>query len=91
MAVMIDKADQFDRAVHGDDAVPAIASYADLVVITKNDAMESGGAAAVITWTVDIDGKRRRAQYTVSIRHLQALATIIQARYDANGFPRSAT
>lgn len=87
--VLLDKPELFDRAVHGDDKYPALPNGANLAIITKDNAMVSGAAAAVVTWTVEIEGKIRRVQYTISIRHLHALGAILRGAYDDSGFRRT--
>jgi len=86
--VMLQKPDLFDRAVHGDDAIPALPSGDDIAIITKDGAMTSGRASACITWTCMSDGKLRRAQYSIPVRQLKLVLRLLDAAYDDDGFPR---
>lgn len=88
MDLILNEPGQFDRAVHGDDRVPALPSGSDLAIITKDGGMQSGRAVAVITFTVEVNGKLRRAQYTVSVRHLKALGAWLNGAYDDEGMRR---
>lgn len=76
---------EYDRAVHGDDKLPALKEAGDLQFITKDHALVSGRAGIVITFTVDVDGKPRRAQATTTVRNMQMLAAAITGRYDEDG------
>ena len=83
--VRLNDAQGFDEAVHGTADQAALPSGSDLTVITKDAGTVSGRAVAVLTWSVEVDGRRRRAQYTVSIRHLRALLAIVNGAYDEDG------
>lgn len=89
--VLINQPDEFDRAVHGDDRQRALPSGDDLRIITKDSAMESGRAGAVLTFTVESAGKLCRAQYTVPVRLLKQALRLIDAGYDDDGLPRPGT
>lgn len=86
--IFLQKPDQFDHAVHGDDVIPALPSNSDLTFITKDDATESGRSMVVITWTCEKDGKIYRAQYSTSIRIIKAALHAIDAAYTDDGLPR---
>lgn len=86
--VMIDRPAEFDHALHGDDKVPALKDGGDLMVITKNKAMQSGRAGAILTFTVEVDGKLRRAQTVVPVRLFKTVLSILNAAYDDDGMPR---
>lgn len=91
--IKINQPDEFDRAVHGDDRVPALPSGDVIEIITKDAAMATHPkrGAAVITWLVEVDGNIRRAQYTVPIRLLKSMLRAIDAGYDDDGMPRPGT
>lgn len=86
--IVLNNAELFDRAVRGDDKHPSVPNGANLAIITKDGAMVSGAAAAVITWSIEIGGKIRRVQYTVSLRRLHALNLVLRGAYDEYGFRR---
>lgn len=86
--LVLNSSELFDRAVRGDDKHPSVPNGANLAIITKDGAMVSGAAAAVITWSIEIGGKVRRVQYTVSVRRLHTLAAVLGVAYDEFGFRR---
>ncbi len=58
----------------------------DLVIITKDNAMQSGRAAAVITFTVEVEtGVMRRVQASVPVRALVAALRVLDAAHE-DGF-----
>lgn len=73
---------EYDRAVHGDDKVPSLLEGGDLAFITKDRALTSGRAGIVITFTVEVDGKLRRAQAVTTVRNMHMLAAALEGRYD---------
>lgn len=86
--VSLNNPDLFDKSVHGDDGTPSLPSGNDIAIITKDGGMTSGRAAAVITWTCEVDGKLRRAQYSIPVRALKVALRLIDAAYNDDGFPR---
>lgn len=75
----------FDAAVHSRDGTRVLAEGGDAKIITKNDATVNGRAGAVITFTVDVDGKICRAQTVVTVRNLKFALKILDAAYDEEG------
>ena len=71
--------EKFDLAVHGQpEGPPSLAEGGDLAVYVKKGATESGRAAAVITFTVQVPGGNlRRAQCVTTVANLiNALAVL---------------
>lgn len=90
--VIINNHNEFDRAVHGDDKLPSLPSGDDLKIITKDGGMQPGSdgrrrAVAVVTFSCEVDGKVRRAQYSVPVRLLKTALRLIDAGYDDDGMP----
>lgn len=90
LQVLLNQPDEFDRAVHGDDRVPALPEGGDLALITKDQATVNGAAGAVLTFTVELDGKLRRAQTVVTVKNLMLALRILEARYEGTGHVREA-
>lgn len=80
--VKLARDNEFHEAVFGTDALK---EGGDLMVITKDNGTETGRGIAVLTFTVDVDGKHKRAQTVTTIRALKGLLRILDARYDDNG------
>jgi hypothetical protein len=91
VAILVNQPDEFDRAVHGDDAMPALPSGNDLTIITKDGGMQSGRAVACITFTAEVDGKLWRAQYSVGVRQLMLALHFLRAGYTEDGMPLPGT
>lgn len=78
----------YDTLLRGLDGIPTLAEFGDLAICTKHRAMESGRAAAIITFMVEVDGKRCRAQAVTPVRQLIQTLKILQAKYTDDGMPR---
>lgn len=89
--VLINNHEEFDHAVHGDDRLRSLPSGDDLRIITKDGGMQSGRAVACITFTVEVDGQLRRAQYSVPVRQLMFALRLLEAGYIDDGLPRPGT
>lgn len=87
VSVLINKPDEFDRAVHGDDKIPALPSGNVIQIITKDGGMVGGRACCVITFEAEVDGKIRRAQFSTSVRLLKQALRLIDAGYTDDGWP----
>lgn len=74
--------ERFDKIVHGKDGVRTVPDAGDLEVVTKDKATESGRSIAVLTFTVDIDGKPARAQTVTTVRCLMDMLKALQSDYD---------
>jgi len=85
IALILNNAAAFDAVVHGTDGVPTLLEGGDVRIITKDDATEDGCAVAVITFTVEVDGKPMRAQAVVTVRLLTSTLRVLHARYGNNG------
>lgn len=88
VSIVLGQDDAYDRAVHGDDKLPALREGGDLQFITKDHALVSGRAGICIAFSVEVDGKLRRAQATTTVRNMQMLAAALSGRYDENGMVR---
>lgn len=88
VSIKLNDAASFDNAVHGKDGVRTLQDGSDLAVITKDGAMDSGRAAAVLTFSVNVDGKVCRAQTVVSVRLMHSIGAALSGRYDEEGFSR---
>lgn len=82
VSIKLGQADEYDRAVHGDDKLPALLQASTVEFITKDVALTSGRAGIVITFEVDLGGKRYRAQATTTVRNMQMLAAALEGRYE---------
>lgn len=71
---------EYDKAVHCETP-----DMGDLSVITKDHAMTSGRAAAVLTFTAVVKGKKRQVQTVVSMRNMKMIAAALAGRYDDDG------
>ena len=78
----------YDRLLHGTDACPALRDMADLTIATKNGAMQSGRAAAILAFRVETNGQLRLAQTVVPMRQLILALRLLYVRYDEDGMPR---
>lgn len=83
--ICINSKEEFDKAVHGSNSLQ---SGDDLSIITKDGAMESGRAGAVITFSCFVHNEQYRAQYSVSVRHLKMILAALTGAYDDEGMPR---
>lgn len=81
--ILIDQPDDFDKVLK--DSLP---ECGDLVVITKHDAMQSGAAGVMITFTVKLpDGTFKRVQAVTSMKLFRSVTQIFLGTYDERGFP----
>lgn len=83
----LNRPDLFDAKIRGGDGVRTLADGGDLQIITKDGGMQSGRALAMLTFSVDVDGKLVRAQTVVPIRLLLGAAAGLYGRYDPDGWP----
>lgn len=83
-----DTGKDYDTLLRGLDGVRTLPENGDLAICTKHGAMESGRAGAIITFTVDVDGKLCRAQAVTPVRQLIAALKLLQAKYTDDGMPR---
>jgi len=81
IVVALGASDEFDRRVHGTTECPALRSYDDTSIVTKSGATKSGAPAAVLSFTVDVDGRRVRAQTVVTVRSLLGALSLMRAYY----------
>jgi hypothetical protein len=79
----------FDGLVHGCDGIRSLPEGGDIQIVTKDGGMESGRAAAVISFTVDLNGELLRAQAAIPVRLLIATLRILHARYGDEGIART--
>lgn len=91
ITVLLDKRTLFDNIIHGRDGVRTLPDSGDLTIVTKHGAMESGRAAACLTFTVEVSGKRARARTVVPVRLLLSTLRILQTIYSEDGMPREHT
>jgi hypothetical protein len=83
-----DTGKDFDTLLHGLDGVRTFPEGGDLVICTKHGALESGRAGAIITFTVEVDGKFCRAQSVTPVRQLILALKLLQSKYTDDGMPR---
>jgi hypothetical protein len=61
----------FDEAVHGKpEGQPSLPECGDLAIYVKKNALQSGMAAAVVTFNVVINGCKRRVQCVTTVTNL---------------------
>lgn len=80
LKILLGNPGAYDKAVHC-----GVADGGDLTIITKDHAMKSGAAAAVLTFTCEIDGKVHQVQTTVTVVNLKGLCGALAGRYDDAG------
>lgn len=85
LSLKLGKADEYDRAVHGDDKVPSLPQGSDIELITKDVVTHGGKAGAVLCWTTEIDGKVVRCQATTTVALLQMMLAGLNGRYEDGG------
>lgn len=78
----------FDQLVHhGLDSKAALPQASVVHVATKDAALQSGRAGAVMAFHVQMpDGTLRTAQATVTVRHLTTWLAMLRGRYGEDGF-----
>jgi len=79
--------EMFDAIIQGTAPHPTLPEGGDLTLITKHDGAISGRAIAMWTFTVEVDGKMRRAQAVTSIKLLKGALRMLDAKYNDEGFP----
>lgn len=85
ICLKLGKADEYDRAVHGDDKVPSLPQGTDMEITTKDVGTENGKAIAVLHWTTEVNGKVMRCQATTTVALLLMVAAGLSGRYDEGG------
>lgn len=60
----------------------------DLQIIIKNNCTNNGRACAMLTFTVDVNGKLHRAQTVMTMRNLMGALRILESHYTDDGNPR---
>lgn len=78
----------YDRLLHGTDGVRVLPEFGDLTLCTKHGALESGRTGVIITFTVQVDGKRYRAQAATPLRQLMWALDILKTAYTEDGMPK---
>jgi len=77
----------YDGALKG-----SLPEHGDIAIVTKDGAMESGAAAAMITFSVDLpDGTKQRVQTVTTVKLLLGALAALRGRYDDNGKARPST
>lgn len=79
---------EYDRLVGlGRPEAPAVPQATSVTIATKDRAMASGRAGAVLAFEVQTpDGRRFTAQATISVRNLLMALAGIRGRYGEDGF-----
>jgi hypothetical protein len=77
--------DEYDRAVHGDDAIRSLPQGSAIELITKDNGTVGGNGIAVLCWTTEIDGKVVRCQATTTVGLLQVALAGLNGRYKEGG------
>lgn len=85
--IYFDAPERFDAIIQGTAPLPTLPEGGDLTLITKHDGAISGRAIAMLTFTVEVDGKMRQAQAVTSIKLLKWMLQVLDGRYDDDGFP----
>lgn len=85
LTLTLGKADEYDRAVHGDDAIRSLPQGSDIEIITKDDGTVGRNGIAVLCWTTEIDGKVARCQATTTVALLQVALAGLNGRYEEGG------
>lgn len=75
---------EFDFALRDN----ALQDGGDLSIITKDNAMESGRAGVLLTFSVDINGIIKRAQTVVPMRLFILTTRMLQNKYTDEGYKR---
>lgn len=79
--VKLNNIERFDEIIK--DSLP---DGGDLEIITRDAGTESGRGIVMFTFSVEIDGKLRRAQTVTTMRNFRAIAFAITSTYDDDGF-----
>lgn len=81
--IRLDNPEAYDAVLK--DSLP---ECADLTIITKHGAMQSGKAAVMITFTVHLpDGNIKRVQAVCPMTLFRATLGVIMVKYTDEGFP----
>lgn len=66
------------------DSLP---DYGDVEIITKHGVTKGGQAGVMITFSVDVNGERKRVQTVTTMALFRAVSSSFQSTYSDNGFP----
>jgi hypothetical protein len=77
----------FDAIIQGTAPHDTLPEGGDLMLITKHGGTESERAIAMLTFTVEVGGKMRRAQAVTTVKLLKACLKMLNGRYTDEGFP----
>jgi hypothetical protein len=87
LSIHLNSPELFDAIIQGTAPHDTLPEGADLALIIKHGGTESGRAIAMLTFTVEVDGKMRRAQAVTSVKLLKACLKMLNGRYTDEGFP----
>jgi len=87
LTLHFDAPEMFDAIIQGTAPHATLPEGGDLTLITKHDGAISSRAIAMWTFTVEMDGKMRRAQAVTSIKLLKSALRMLDAKYNDDGFP----
>ncbi len=78
---------EFDELLRGKkgDGVRVLPDAGDLTIATKDGALHSGRAGAILSFTVEVGGVTFRAQTVTPVRLLLVALKVLQAAYTDDG------
>lgn len=85
IVVGLNEPEVFEKMVFGNGEMRQLQDKGDLVIVTRDDCTVEGRACAVLTFTVEVDGKPARAQIVKSVRLLKMAMRVLDGRYDDDG------
>lgn len=80
LPVTIDKAEEFDDAVHN-----SLQDGGDLKILTKRAATQGGRAAVCLTFSVEVDGKIERVQTVTTARLFIMASRAVEGAHGIEG------